>query len=533
MPADAINALTDEDSKGTAPRQPSLGFIGGIRWMWRQLTSMRTALILLFLLALGAVPGSVFPQRGASPLRVGEYLQDHSTVGPWLDRLGLFDVYAASWFAAIYLLLMVSLAGCILPRCLHYARNLRSVPPAAPRNLTRMPEHRAFTTDSTEADVIAAAESTLRSARFRLRPSAAADSADSSVAAEKGYLHEFGNLIFHLSLLVLLVGVAWGAWFGYRGTVVIVEGEGFANTLTQYDDFVPGRGFSTSLLAPFSFTMDEFDARFLEDGPNRGQPDQYTADVTYRENPGAEQQQQRIEVNKPLNINGSKVFLLGHGYAPVFTVRDGNGDIAFSGAVPALPQDPAFTSTTVVKVPDAQPEQLGFNVTVAPTAPKEIDPTTGPRSTFPEANDPRVYLGAWAGDLGLDSGVPQNVYQLDSSAMEQLGREDLAVGETWDLPDGRGSITFDGLSEFANVQVAYDPGRWLVLLAAVAAMIGISLSLLVRRRRVWVRASIDEQGRTLVEVAGLAQTEWAALAQEVDAVRAALPGGSTSVEEQT
>ena len=115
--------------------------------MWRQLTSMRTALILLFLMALGSVPGSVFPQRGASPLRVGQYLQDHTTIGHGSIALGMFDVYASSWFAAIYLLLMVSLAGCILPRCLHYARNLRSVPPATPRNLARMPEHRSFYTD--------------------------------------------------------------------------------------------------------------------------------------------------------------------------------------------------------------------------------------------------------------------------------------------------------------------------------------------------------------------------------------------------
>jgi cytochrome c biogenesis protein len=532
MPTDAINALQDADSDNAPPQQPTLGLLGGLRWMWRQLTSMRTALILLFLLALGAVPGSLFPQRGASPLRVGEYIRDHPTAAPWLDRLGLFDVYASSWFAAIYLLLMVSLAGCILPRCIQYARNLRAVPPATPRNLARMPQHRTFTTDATESEVVDAAVVSLSRARFRLRPRTAIDTVDSSVAAEKGYLHELGNLIFHVSLLVLLVGVAWGAWFGYRGTVVIVEGDGFANTLTQYDDFVPGRGFSTSLLAPFSFTMDEFDASFLNEGPNRGQPDQYTADVTYRDSPDADVQQQQIQVNKPLNVNGTKVFLLGHGYAPVFTVRDGNGDVAFSGPVPALPQDPSFTSTTVVKVPDAQPEQLGFNVTVTPTAPEEVDPTTGPRSTFPEADDPRVYLGAWAGDLGLDSGVPQNVYQLDSSAMEQLGRQDLAVGETWKLPDGRGSITFDGLSEFANVQVAYDPGRWLVLLAAVAAIIGITLSLLVRRRRVWVRATVDGQGRTLVEVAGLAQTEWAALAQEVDAVMATLPGAPMAVEEQ-
>jgi cytochrome c biogenesis protein len=518
MPTDVINQLNAPDpaaSSGPEVRPPALGFVGAARWMWRQLTSMRTALILLFLLALAAVPGSVFPQRGTSPMRVGEYLQDHTTIGPWLDRIGLFDVYAAPWFAAIYLVLMVSLAGCILPRCYQYLRNLRSVPPATPRNLSRMPEHRAFTVDTEPVQFRATAAAALRSTRFRLRPE---DAGTLEIAAEKGYLHELGNLIFHLSLLVLLVGVAWGAWFGYRGTVVVVEGEGFANTLTQYDDFSPGRGFSTSLLAPFSFTLDSFDATFLTDGPRRGQPDSFEAGVTYRTSPDAEPQQADIRVNHPLGVDGAKVFLIGSGYAPVFTVRDGRGEVVYSGAVPALPQDPSFTSTTVVKVPDARPDQLGFNVTVTPTAPEFVDPQTGPVSTFPEADDPRVYLGAWAGDLGLDSGVPQNVYQLDTSDLEQLGRKDLGVGETWKLPGGRGSITFDGLAEFANMQVASDPGRWVALWAVVAGLIGISLSLFVHRRRVWVRVSPDDEGRTLVEVAGLAQTEWSGLSTEVDAV---------------
>ena len=217
-------------------------------------------------------------------------------------------------------------------------------------------------------------------------------------------------------------------------------------------------------------------------------------------------------------------FLIGSGYAPVFTVRDGRGTEVFSGPMPALPQDANFTSTTVIKAPDAKPDQLGFNVTVAPTAPDQVDPQTGPASTFPEDDDPRVYLGAWTGDLGLDSGIPQNVYQLDTSDLKQLGREELGVGETWELPGGRGSVTFDGLAEFANIQVASDPGRWVALWAVVAAIIGVSLSLLVHRRRVWVRARPDGEGRTLVEVAGLAQTEWAGLAGEVDEVAGELSG---------
>jgi cytochrome c biogenesis protein len=517
MPTDVVDPLATEDRV----TQPALGPLGAGRWMWRQLTSMRTALILLFLLALAAIPGSVFPQRGVSPIRVVQFLQAHQTTGPWLDRLSFFDVYASPWFAAIYLLLMVSLAGCILPRCWHYARHVRSVPPTAPRNLSRMPEHRSFTTGEPVADALDSAERVLRQSRFRLRQRSASDDA---ISAEKGYLHEIGNLIFHLSLLVLLVGVVWGSWWGYRGTVVVIEGEGFSNTLTQYDDFSPGRGFSTQLLTPFSFTLDSFDATFLRSGPRTGQPDSYTADVTYRPSPDAAEQTKTIGVNRPLEVDGAKVYLLGSGYAPNFTVRDGKGDVVFSGPIASLPQDAAFTSMTVVKVPDAQPEQLGFNVTVAPTAPKSknINPATGPRSLFPEDDNPRVYLGGWVGDLGLNNGAPQNIYQLDTSDMKQIGRESLAPGETWQLPGGRGSITFKGLSQFANFQVAADPGRGLALIAVLAALIGICLSLLVRRRRVWVRATQEADGSTLIEVAGLAPTEWSALGDEVDEVSSQL-----------
>ncbi len=148
MPIDVVNKLAAPEPSpvsATEACSPSLGFFGGLRWMWRQLTSMRTALILLFLLALAAIPGSVFPQRGVTPLRTQQYLQDHTTIGPWLDRIGMFDVYGSPWFASIYLLLMASLFGCIVPRCAHYARNIRAVPPPAPRNLSRMPEHRMIT----------------------------------------------------------------------------------------------------------------------------------------------------------------------------------------------------------------------------------------------------------------------------------------------------------------------------------------------------------------------------------------------------
>jgi len=516
VPTDVVDPMkTDEPVQ-----PPSLGFFGSLRWAWRQLTSMRTALFLLFLLAVAAIPGSVVPQRGVAPLRVGQYFVDHPTLAPILDKFSLFDVYAAPWFAAIYLLLVVSLAGCILPRCIRYAKVLGARPPATPRNLSRLPVHRELTVSQAPDAVLDAAVKALKGNGFRVDRHASGD----SVAAEKGYLHEFGNLVFHVALFIILIGVAWGALFGWHGTVVVIEGEGFSNVLTQYDDFAPGRRFDPGMLPPFSFTLDSFNATYVTDGPRRGQPDSYRADVTYRTGPDSPDVKATISVNEPLVIDGAKVYLLGNGYAPRFTVRDGNGTVVFQGPVASLPQDPLFTSKTAVKAPDAQPEQLGFNVTVTPTAPKVVDPLTGPRSLFPEDNNPRVYLGAWAGNLGLDNGTPQNVYELDTSQMKQIGLKDLAPGETWKLPNGRGSITFDGLAEFGNFQVAYDPGRFVALLGAVAAIVGVMGSLLIKRRRVWVRASADSEGRTLVEVGGLARTEATGLPAEIDRIIAQTQG---------
>src|SRR5437773_2011533 len=104
-----------------APRTKGMGPLGWLRWGWRQLTTMRTALILLFLTALGAVPGSILPQRGQAPEKVAQYYADHKTLAPWLDKFSLFDAFGAPWFAAIYILLFVSLAGCVIPRAVkHY-----------------------------------------------------------------------------------------------------------------------------------------------------------------------------------------------------------------------------------------------------------------------------------------------------------------------------------------------------------------------------------------------------------------------------
>lgn len=512
---------------------PPLGAVGMLRWAWRQLTSMRTALLLLFLLALASIPGSVFPQRGTNPLEVTQWLETNPTWGPLLDRLGFFDVYASPWFAATYLLLFVSLIGCVLPRTRQHWRAMRSRPPVAPRNLSRLPEWRSWTTAGTPADdaprVLAAAAQALRRDRWRVREHAG-DGGTGWVAAEKGYLRETGNLVFHAALVVLLVGVAVGGLWGWRGNVIVREGAGFSNTLTQYDAWGGGRMVSPDALAPFSFTLDDFRVEFERTPAQRGAPRLFEAEVEYRSTPDAEPRRTVIEVNEPLQVEGAKVFLVGHGYAPRFVVRDADGAVMFDDAVPFLPQDGNFTSTGVVKVPDTEP-QLGIQGLFLPTS--ALDDVRGPHSTFPAADDPSVFLSAWSGDLGLGSGAPQSIYTLRTDAMEQLGLKALWPGQTWQLPGGA-SVEFTGYDRWASFQVASDPGKELALVASVVAIAGLMASLFVRRRRVWVRVAVDDAGRTLVEVAGLSRTESGGLDVEVDrladSVRAAAP--PVSEEEQ-
>jgi cytochrome c biogenesis protein len=498
---------------------PDLGVIGWLRWTWRQLTSMKTALVLLFLLALGAVPGSLIPQTGIDPIKVSDFYQAHPKLAPWYDRLGLFDVFKSPWFSAIYLLLFISLIGCVVPRLQVYLKAVRARPPKPPRNLSRLPGYQQFETDASEAEVLAAASTELGRRRFRT------ESYDGALGAERGYLREAGNLLFHFSLILALIGAAWGALFGYRGTVLVVVGNGFSNSIAQYDDFSPGRAFTPDNLPPFSLTVKSFTAKFQTSGPQRGAATDFNAALTYQETPDSPEKSYNLQVNHPLMVDGTKVHLLGHGYAPRVTVRDGQGQVAFSGPSPFLPQDTNFSSFGVVKAPDARPDQLGFEGFFLPTA---VIDQNGPHSIFPDALNPALVLTAYYGKPAVETGKPESVYQLDKSNLTQFdnGKGDklrfqLAPGQSITLPNGRGSITFDSYDRWVKLQVSHTPGLNLALGGILLAILGLMGSLFIHPRRTWVRVRTVD-GRTVVEVAGLDRGPERGLGDEIDAIAQAL-----------
>ncbi|MEV0639585.1 cytochrome c biogenesis protein ResB [Streptomyces sp. NPDC050619] len=503
-----------------APNLPSMGVIGWVRWFWRQLTSMRVALLLLLLLSLGAIPGSLIPQSGTDATKVADFQKNHPTLGEVYDKLGLFHVYSSVWFSAIYILLFISLIGCIVPRSWQFVGQLRGRPPGAPRRLNRLPAYTTWRTGAEPEEVREAALALLKKRRFR------AHLAGDAVAAEKGYLREGGNLAFHIALVVMLIAFAWGQLFKSEGDKLILEGGGFANTLTQYDDFKSGTLFTQDDLDPFSFTLDNFTGTYETSGPNRGTPRLYQATVDYSVGAYGKDEKATIKVNEPLQVGDSKVYLVSHGYAPILTIRDAKGDVVMDHeATPLLPLDSNVTSTGAVKVMDGyrnakdQKEQLGFQASFLPTYGGKGSAVV---SQFPALLNPILNLEAYHGDLGVDAGIPQSVYQLDKTNLKGFKdakgaqfRANLKPGETMNLPNGAGSVTFNGIKEWAGFQVTRQPGSGWALGGAITAIFGLAGSLFIQRRRVWVRAAKGADGVTVVEMAGLGRSESAKVPEEL------------------
>lgn len=487
-----------------------------LRWIWRQLTSMRVALMLLLLLAVAAVPGSIFPQRAHDPTGVNEILESYPTAGVWLDRLGFFNVFSSPWFMAIYTLLFVSLIGCILPRLVHHVRALRSAPPRVPGKLTRFENYRQLTSSSSPEEVYQALRRRIgRRYRVAITPQ--------GLTAERGYARESGNILFHLALIGILVSFAWGQLATYSAQVIVAEGESFANSVVDFDSYEAGSLVQSGSLNPFTVRLDQLESSFTL----AGRPESFIADVTITP-AGGEPFAAQISPNDPVILDGTSVFLSGNGYAPVIEVRDADGNVAFSGAVPFLPQDDVYTSSGVIKVPDVTSgDQLGFAGQLLPTA---YDDGQTLRSLHPQATNPVLLLELWRGDLGLDSGVPQNVYQLETEDMTQVtdaaGSPTVLVltpGDTVQLPDGLGEITFVELARFASLDVRHDPSLTWLLWTTIAAIVGLMGSLFIPRRRLWVWA-VASDGGCRVEAAALARGEDAGLAAELDQILAALPG---------
>ena len=572
-PRDSVRVAAEEalsePSVPTRKRGPLGGALAFARNLWRRLTSMRTALVLLFLLALASLPGALLPQWSLNSSKTAQYILDHPTLGPLLDRLGLFAVFSSPWYAAIYLLLFTSLVGCLVPRCIEFIGQWRAKPVATPRNLGRLPHHAAVeVADQSPEQAAERIRNALRHKGFGGWRVVVRDEGQGvhSVSAERGYLREVGNLVFHFSLLGLLISVALGSLLGYAGSLIITAGDGFCSSSPiSYDNFRPGLLVDGTDMPPFCVTVTGFNAAYTPEG----QATSFRADLKVQS--GADTgtdawQQTSLEVNQPLHISGQRLYLLGHGYSPTFTIAYPNGTTREYTA-PFQPMDSEFTSQGVIKVtdpPGATEDDLRQRqlAVVGIFAPSGVLVNGVLTSAYPDSLAPMVAVEVYRGDLGMETGKTQSVFAIDNDQVSNgllvsQGQANLEPGQSMTLDDGT-KITFTGAKPWVSLQTSYDPAQGWALVSAIFLVAGLLLSLTIRRRRVWYRirpeesdgeggdgaavgSTVDAGGagvgdeaagsnggrprRTLIEVGGLARTDQAGYGEEFGSL-VALAGGT-------
>jgi len=466
--------------------------------VWRSLRSMRTALILLLVVAVASVFGSLVPQLGVARPAVFRLYVDHPLRARIYETLGLFDVYGSWWFTTCYALLLISLASCLIPRTRAFRRGL-GLRPQPMRGLEGMRHFTETTIPVAPERALDRARGILRRRRFRVAP------VEPGLAAEKGRARESGSLLFHWSLFLVLVGAVYGKGFGFTGQATVVEGETWTEAHASYD--LPpdeGRFFAESMHQGFGVRVEDFDAAYHPSGL----PEDFRSRVTLIDGDGMPAGQRVIRVNEPLEQDGVKLYQLGYGWAPVLEVRFEDRLLAAEPVVftTRSPNDLTAPWRGVVKLPSLEPD-VGLELRLFP------DPVAGlVGGPMLEARDPFLFYDAWRGDLRLDRA--QSVFALDKTGLQPFGPGGgFGLGETARLPNGV-EIAFTELREYTQFLVKRDPGTGIMLAAALLTLLGLLPALYSSRRRLWVRAIPADRSGTRLQVAGFAMQRRAAFEDE-------------------
>ena len=484
----------------SAPALPRMTLRRSLALAWRTLRSMRTALILLLLLALASVVGSLIPQIPNSPERAASFQIAHPLLGAFYRRAGLFDVFGSWWFALIATMLFVSLVACLLPRTRAHVRALRQ-PPLQVRELDAMPRFEERRVGATPERAVEIARKILRRRLFRV---SGADGGTPSLAAEKGIARELGSLVFHWAFLLILIGVMVGKGTGFSGRAAIVEGQTWTDAQANYDGAVRTGRFFSGDHTGIQIRLVDFEDTFRE----TGQPMDFVSRVELADADGDPLGSADVRVNHPAEAEGLRIFQFGYGWAPVITIADGtrtlfDGPVIFTqDAAPEGVGQLAMPWHGVVKLPSLDP-QVGLEVVLWPDIRAYLQLVQGgPPVAMTEVRDPFITVQAYRGSL-----TDPSLSGLETATMQRWNDVLVGRGQTKVLgEDGAGGelrVSFPELRQYSVLQVSRDRGVWIVLTAAILLLLGLLPALYTSRRKIWVRAERDGAG-ALLRIGGLA-----------------------------
>lgn len=412
----------------TGPRRRGEGIPAAVRHYarreWKTLARMKTAVILLAIVAGQSIIATLLPQKALQPQKATDWMQAHQVLGPALDNLGFFAVYESWVFIVPLVLMYVSLGNCVFTRSWAMYRRWR-------RGLPRGPQ----------------------------------------------FIGEAGSLVFHLSFFVLLAGVLYNLAAGFTAYVNIVEGDSVVEARSSYDQVEEGALFSPSQHKGFEVKVDSFNATYYPDG----KPKDFVTSATLVDH-GQVIKHQDIRVNQYLAYKDIKFYQASFGWAPVVQVYDPSGRKVFDQ--PVLFSGDANFAHGVLKAPaaGALDQQIGARMFFAPDA---VDSGNGAHAGSADLRNPAMTFAVFQGDLHANRIA--NVYDLDVSAMKQIWTGGLLAGQSAILPGGY-RLSFPRVMRYTTLQVTDAPGLPIIYASFILMLGGLVVRLYLRPLMEWRRA---------------------------------------------
>jgi cytochrome c biogenesis protein len=408
--------------------------------VWDFFCSLKLSIALLIGLAIVSIIGTVIPQGAPPP----EYLQTISETKLKLYQgLGFFDMYHSWWFILLLYLLTVNLIACSIKRL--------------PRVWKIIAEPTLVLDDGLEKSLSLTYETKisgdLAAEQAKLQAFLRSEFAEPVVTEAGGAVHLFaqknpycrlGVYVVHLSIVVIFIGALLGSFFGYKGFVNIVEGTSTSTIYTRSEQ---------PIKLDFAVRCEKFSVTFYDTGA----PKEFRSVLTILDNgkPVAGLENRPIVVNDPLTYKGITFYQSSYGPA---------GD----GAVYHLTVRPrrGGTATPIVA---RQGELVAL-------------PDGGTLKVLEATQEVRSYLPGFSG--------PAAKVELTKAGKAP---ESFIVFKNYpDVEDQRGGdliFTYGGADEkfYTGLQVAKDPGVWVVWSGCTLMVIGIILAFFISHNRIWVR----------------------------------------------
>ena len=401
--------------------------------------SLKLTIFLLILLAILSIIGTVITQNASSE----DYIQRYGVrLYELLDFFNLFDMYHSWWFSTILLLLVTNLVACSLHRFPGVWNQVfrKASPVALEDSMVKILPY------VEKIPLTGQAKTGLeKGIQFHLRKGfkhSKRNETETSISlySEKGRFSRLGVYIAHLSLIIILIGGLIGSLYGFKGFVNILEGE----TIDQVGVRVKDKVVEKPL--PFSVRCDDFRITYYDVPGNQRFVKEYTSILTILEK-GKEVLEKTVQVNHPLHYGGLTFYQSSYG-----SIQEATVGVQWKSKKEKM----------LLKIHEGEtlpiPASNAF-IRMVKYLPQIHDLGEGLQMILLRPNQP-----------------PEPLWVLkDSSKIDQKDREFI--------------VNFDGITiqEYTGLQVAKDPGVWVVWIGCALLIMGLIVSFFFSHQRIWVR----------------------------------------------